>query len=129
MKATRHKRKRYVDMMLWQEILLLQHFFKGVWCVENVVPFYTPLVPGVKVGRHMYWANFDVGDYVEPSPPDFINLANVAGKKRLQDYLGIHYEKNIYYGDNHCPAQILRNCVHPNEGAAIFERARKSLAT
>jgi len=129
MKATRHKRKRYVDMMLWQEILLLQHFFKGVWCVENVVPFYTPLVPGVKVGRHMYWANFDVGDYVEPSPPDFINLANVAGKKRLQDYLGIHYEENIYYGDNHCPAQILRNCVHPNEGAAIFERARKALAT
>lgn len=120
-KGTRHKLNRYVDMSLYQEILYLKHFFKGKWVVENVVPFYEPLMPGKRVGRHMYWANFDVGDYVEEKPSDFINLANLAGKKKLMDWLGIHYDENIYYGNNHCPAQILRNCVHPNEGMAVMK--------
>lgn len=123
-KATRHKHlRRYSDMSLYQEILYLQHFFKGKWVVENVVPYYEPLIPGKRLGRHMYWSNFDVGDYQEPIPKYFINLANVAGKKKLMDWLGIHYEENIYYGNNHCPAQILRNCVHPNEGLSILQAA------
>lgn len=125
MKATRHKKKRYVDMSLYQEILFLQHFYKGKWVVENVVPFYEPLIPGKILGRHMYWSNFDVGDYKEPIPKDFINLANLAGKKKLMDWLDIHYEENIYYGSNHCPAQILRNCVHPNEGKAILDKLKE----
>jgi len=125
MKATRHKQKRYVDMSLYQEILFLQHFYKGKWVVENVVPFYEPLIPGKILGRHMYWSNFDIGDYKEPIPKDFINLANLAGKKKLMDWLDIHYEENIYYGNNHCPAQILRNCVHPNEGKAILDKLRE----
>lgn len=123
-KATRHKHlRRYPDMSLYQEIIYLTNFFKGKWVVENVVPYYEPLIQGKRIGRHMYWANFDVGDYEEPMPKDFINLANVAGKHKLMDWLGIHYPENIYYGGNHCPAQILRNCVHPNEGLSILLRA------
>ena len=49
---------------------------------------------------------------------------NVAGKLAMQDWLGIHYPENIYYGSNHCPAQILRNCVHPLLGAQILAAAR-----
>lgn len=122
-KATRHKLRRYVDLSVEQEVLYLTHFFKGKWVVENVKSFFTDLIPGKQVGRHIYWSNFDVGDYIEPTPKDFINLCNVAGKKLLMDWLGIHYPENIYYGNNHCPAQILRNCVHPNEGMEIFRRA------
>lgn len=123
-KAIRHKHlRRYPDMSLYQEIIFLQHFFKGKWVVENVKPFYEPLIAPKIVGRHAYWSNFDVGDSVEPMPKDFINLANLAGKQKLMDWLGIHYPENIYYGGNHCPCQILRNCVHPNEGLAIFNRA------
>jgi len=125
MKATRHKLKRYVDLSLYQEVLFLQHFYKGYWVVENVNPFYEPLVKGKSLGRHYYWSNFDVGDYSEPIPKDFINLANLEGKQKLMDWLGIHYEENIYYGNNHCPAQILRNCVHPNEGKSILDNLRK----
>ena len=124
MKATRHKHlRRYPDMSLYQEIIFLQNFFKGLFVVENVVPYYAPLIAGTRIGRHMYWANFDVGNYEEPMPKDFINLANLAGKQKLMDWLGIHYAENIYYGNNHCPAQILRNCVHPNEGLSIFNNA------
>lgn len=121
-KATRHDLRRYPDMSLYQEIIFLQNFYKGKWVVENVVPFYEPLIPAKRIGRHMYWSNFDVGDYQEPIPQNFINLANLAGKQKLMDWLGIHYPENIYYGKNHCPAQILRNCVHPNEGLAIIQR-------
>jgi DNA (cytosine-5)-methyltransferase 1 len=122
-KATRHSLRRYPDMKLYEEILFLKHFFKGQWVVENVVSYYDPLIEPKRNGRHYYWANFDVGDYEEPTPTDFINLANLAGKQKLMDWLGIHYEENIYYGNNHCPAQILRNCVHPNEGLSIFNNA------
>lgn len=121
-KGKRHKLRRYVDMSLYQEIIYLQHFFKGKWVVENVKPFYAPLIQGTEIGRHVYWSNYDVGTYAEPKPENFINLANLAGKRLLMDWLGIHYEENIYYGNNHCPAQILRNCVHPNEGLSVFMR-------
>lgn len=126
-KATRHKLKRYTDLSLYQEIIYLQHFFKGHFVVENVIPFYNPLIEGKKVGRHMYWSNFEIGNYVEAKPKNFINLSNVAGKNKLMNWLGIHYKENIYYGKNHCPAQILRNCVHPNEGLSIFNKLKEHL--
>ena len=31
---------RYPDMSLYQEIIFLQHFFKGKYCIENVEPYY-----------------------------------------------------------------------------------------
>lgn len=122
-KATRHKLRRYPDLKLYEEILFLQHFFKGKWVVENVDPFYEPLIePTTKVGRHLFWssASFEASDI--PRPKNFINLANVEGKKALMDWLDIHYEENIYYGKNHCPAQILRNCVHPKLGLEIYNK-------
>lgn len=124
MKATRHKFKRYVQMELYQEIIFLQHFFKGLWVVENVVPFYTPLIPGQIYGRHTYWSNFNIKHTPERTPKDFVKLANLAGKQKLMDWLGVHYPENIYYGNNHCPAQILRNCVHPKEGEQILHNAK-----
>lgn len=123
-KATRHKLRRYTDMSLYQEILFLQNFFKGRFVVENVVPYYEPLIaPTKRVGRHLFWSNFDFEAEEVKQPSDFINLCNVSGKKALQNWLGIHYDENIYYGNNHCPAQILRNCVHPTLGEQIYAQA------
>lgn len=39
-----NKVKMYPDMALYQEILFLKHFFKGKWVVENVIPYYEPLI-------------------------------------------------------------------------------------
>lgn len=127
-KATRHKLLRYTDMSLYQEILFLKNFFKGRFVVENVVPYYDPLIePTKRVGRHLFWSNFDFEAEEVKQPSDFINLCNVSGKKALQEWLGIHYEENIYYGNNHCPAQILRNCVHPALGEQIYTQAISGL--
>lgn len=125
MKFTRHKHlRKYPDLKLYEEILFLRHFSSGPWVVENVVPYYDPIIPATKkLGRHLFWANFDFEDFDVKRPNDFINLANLKGKKALMDWLGIHFKENIYYEGNHCPAQILRNCVHPKLGAHILDAA------
>lgn len=122
-KATRHKSRRFPDMQLYEEILFLQHFYKGPWIVENVAPYYETLIPAKKIGRHLFWSNYEFEADDVKRPANFINMANLAGKKALMEWLGIHYEENIYYAGNHCPAQILRNCVHPDLGKQIFEQA------
>lgn len=120
-KATRHNVTKYIDLMLYQEIIFLQHFFKGKWVVENVKPYYDPLVKESKqIGRHLFWSNFDIEAEEVKQPTNFINKCNMAGKQALMDWLDIHFQEVVYYGKNHDPAQILRNCVHPRLGAQVF---------
>ena len=124
--ATRHKKRQYPDMKLYEEILFLKHFFKGRYVVENVSPFYEPLItPSKAVGRHLFWSNFDFEADDVKRPANFINMANLAGKKALMEWLDIHYDENIYHKGNHCPAQVLRNCVHPRLGLQIFNAAKQ----
>lgn len=127
-KFTRHNTVRFPDGKLFEEILFLKHWFKGKFIVENVVPYYEILLEPKKLGRHLFWSNFDISDIRIPTPPNFINLATVEAKKVMMDWLGIHYEKNIYYGKNHCPVQILRNCVHPDMGLSIFTDMMRSVS-
>lgn len=130
-KASRHKPKGYPDLRLYEEIIFLQNFCKVPWVVENVAPYYEPLIaPTKRIGRHLFWSNFEITDFEPPKPPaDFINLCNLEGKRKLMDWLGVHFEENIYYEGNHCPAQVLRNCVHPLLGLHVFECAMASLMT
>jgi DNA (cytosine-5)-methyltransferase 1 len=125
MKGGRNRKPRYPDMKLYEEILFLQHNHKGLWVVENVVPYYKPLVkPSKQVGRHLFWSNFDFDVEEVKSPDNFINMTTVEGSKKLKDWLGIHYEGNIYYEGNHCPAQVLRNAVHPLVGKQVYAEAK-----
>lgn len=124
-KFTRHNTIRYPDGKLFEEILFLKHWFKGKWIVENVVPYYDPPFNPTKIGRHLFWSNFSIPDIDIPTPPNFINLANLKGKQIMMDWLDIHYEENIYYGKNHCPVRILRNCVHPSIGLKILDAVNK----
>jgi DNA (cytosine-5)-methyltransferase 1 len=122
MKATRHTTKRYTDMTLYQEIIFLKHFYKGLFVVENVKPYYEPLIrPTAVIGRHYFWSNFHIPPFHIEQPKGFIDDAKVGDLKK---WLGINYEGNIYYKDNHCPAQVLRNCVHPDLGLHIFESSK-----
>lgn len=124
MKATRHTKKRYTDMSLYQEIIFLQHFFTGRWVVENVKPFYEPLIkPSWALGRHYFWANFMIGYFEMSNHDNFIQGDGPEHIESLKNWLGIQYEGNIYYRDNHSPAQVLRNCVHPKMGAHILKWA------
>ena len=47
------------DFRLYELIVYLKFFCKKPFVVENVVPFYEPLVkPNVNLGRHYFWSNF-----------------------------------------------------------------------
>lgn len=128
-KATRHKLRRYPDMSLWQEIIFLTHFFKGKkkkWVVENVASmYYEPLIkPTIQIGRHLFWSNFPIPYFEAPEQPKgFITTGTLAECEMLKEWLGIRYEGSIYYKGNHCPGQVLRNCVHPLVGLHILNAA------
>lgn len=109
----------YPDMTLYQEIIFLKHHFKGKWVVENVEPYYEPLLPGMKAGRHLFWANFNVTSCNIRTPK---NLAKMT-KEELQEHYGFKFEENIYLRPNHCERHILRNCVHPELGLHVFRCA------
>ena len=56
--ANTKAKRMYPEMSLYQEIIFLDTHFKGKYVVENVIPYYKPLIEAQKRGRHLYWANF-----------------------------------------------------------------------
>ncbi len=124
-----NRSRRYPDMGLYEEIVYLRKFCKTWWIIENVKPYYGALLDPITVGRHLFWTNFDFNIEDVERPKGFIRQKQVS-KQDLHDWLGIHFEKNIYYKwtdaegnvhKNHCPFQILRNAVHPLIGKQILE--------
>ena len=126
-RSGQNRKPRFPDMRLYEEIIFLKYSAPDVlWVVENVVPYYKPLVePSAKVGRHLFWSNFEITAEDVKRPAGFINLDNRAGAEKLKSWLGIDYEGYVYYDGNHCPAQILRNAVHPKIGLHILNDAQK----
>jgi DNA (cytosine-5)-methyltransferase 1 len=123
-RSGKNRKPRYPDLRLYEEILFLKHNFNGLWVVENVVPYYEPLIkPTAKIGRHLFWSNFDITPFEIKSPNNFINMGTVKASKELKDYYGICYEGNLYYNSNHDPCQVLRNCVHPDLGEHVMDCA------
>ncbi|MBF7687714.1 DNA cytosine methyltransferase [Acinetobacter rathckeae] len=128
MKATRHKVADYPDFRLYELIVFLENFYKGGWIVENVVPYYKPLIqPTKKVGRHLFWASFDIYAEEVKQPKGFITKSNLRGKQEMMDWLGMQFDEVIYYKGNHCPVQVLRNCVHPSVGKQILDSYQKGI--
>ena len=107
----------YPNMALYQEIIFLQTHAKCTWVVENVKPYYEPLIKAQQVGRHLFWSNFHI------LAEDISTPLFDSNRKGLEDWLGISYEGNIYYDGNHDPLQVLRNCVHPELGLAVLQSA------
>lgn len=108
----------YPDMKLYQEIIILKTFFKGKFVVENVEPYYIPLITPQKSGRHCFWTNFIISDIIIKSSS--IEKGRVIDKEKE---LGIKLsdKNNLGYRRD----QLLNNCVHPRLGLHIFNMAFK----
>ena len=106
----------YPDMKLYEEIIFLQHYFKGKYCVENVIPYYEPLIPAKKRGRHLYWTNFNL-----PNKLTDRNLKIVEKGKEMERLIKFHdYDFRRYKG-NQFIYKIARNLVDYEAGKTIFE--------
>ncbi len=106
----------YPDLKLYEEILFLKHYFDGLWVVENVKPYYEPLIPpSYSFGRHLFWCNF----HIEPFQA---TDADIQGGKR-QEWQDTHGIDISGWKFEDRTDKLLRNCVHPDLGKHILECA------
>jgi len=107
------QRPKYPDMVLYEEIIFLKHYYKGLWCVENVISYYNPLVPPQEIGGHYYWTNFLIPRRWAAS------REHDGGINRLQERKGFNLSK--YTGID--KRKALRNCVEPEVAEHILNFA------
>jgi|TARA_R100000501_G_C2628942_1_gene123372 DNA (cytosine-5)-methyltransferase 1 len=107
--------KRYPSMQLYQEIIFLQNWFKGKWVIENVKPYYEPLVkPSVELGRHIFWSNFNIVN----KKFDNVDVARSTSEELAKDL-------NLPIPMCQKARLLLRNCVKPEMALHIFDCAFK----
>ena len=98
-------------MNVYQQIILLQNWFKGRFVIENVLPYYDALIkPTIQLGRHVFWSNFRI------EKKEFHNI-DVA--RSTQEQLAVDLDMPI---PRLKPRLLLRNCVNPKLGLHILDR-------
>lgn len=115
------KKPIYPNMSLYQEIIFLQHHFKGKYVVENVIPYYEPLIPAKKRGRHLYWTNFNL--------PNVLSERKVKiseGKNEVRNLCKFHDYDFFTYKGKQPINKIARNLVDYEAGKTIFDVARET---
>ena len=109
----------YPDMKLYQEIIFLEHHFKGKYVVENVKPYYEPMFNPIERDSHLYWTNFRL--------PNNVNARHFDGlcqtKNEVEKLSKFHdYDFKKYKG-NQLLNKIARNLVDYEVGRTILETA------
>jgi len=113
MKTTR--KMKYPDMKLYQEIIFLDAFFDGKYCVENVIPFYEPLMPAKKRGRHLYWTNFNLPNIIsDRKNKDLARTKNMVSM--MSEFHDYDFKK---YKGKQAINKIARNLVDYEAGKTI----------
>ena len=108
----------YPDMKLYQEIIFLQHHCKSKWIVENVTPYYEPLMIAKKRDRHLYWCNFNL-----PNTLSNRTIKITTGSNEVRRLCAFHdYDFFKYKGDQRMN-KIARNLVDYEAGKTILETA------
>jgi len=106
----------YPDLKLYEEIIFLDKWFKGKYVVENVIPYYEPLITAKKRGRHLYWTNFNLPNELKER-----KLSIMEGKDEVNKFCKFHnYDFNKYKGKQR-KDKIARNLVDYEAGKTIFE--------
>lgn len=109
----------YPDMTLYQEILFLQGFYLGKWCVENVIAWYEPLIRPTQMGGHYFWSNFSF-PVIETE-----DRAHTATVEELQIRKGFDLSKYSHIDKR----LMLRDITEPELGKHILEWAFKEEAS
>ena len=110
---------RYPDMALYQEVIFLDNYYKGQYVIENVIPFYEPLIPAKKRGRHLYWCNFRLPNILSKRKnPDLSRTKNlIDAMSEFHDY-----DFRKYKGKQRMN-KIARNLVDYKAGKTILDTA------
>ena len=121
MKTNKVWKMKYPDMKLYEEIIFLQNWFEGKFCVENVIPYYEPLIKAQERGRHLYWTNFLLPNNInERKNPDLSRGKSKDIVNRLSLYHDYDFRK---YNGKQDIRKMARNLVDYEAGKTIFETA------
>jgi DNA (cytosine-5)-methyltransferase 1 len=118
-KGTGNHKPVYPDMTLYQEIIFLDNFFEGKYVVENVIPYYEPLIPAQKRGRHLYWTNFAL-----PNVLSNRKSISMDSKNEINQWCFFHDYDFWQYKGKQRKDKIARNLVDYEAGLTIFNTAR-----
>lgn len=114
----------YPDFSLYEQIVFLQNFADDTtkWVVENVIPYYEPLIPTISIGRHLYWSNFRI-----PQPSKLRKVKVCQGVNEVDNLCEFHKLDmdffNSYKGTQN-RNKLARNLVDYEVGKHIFDIAR-----
>ena len=117
---------KYPDMKLYEEIILLQNWFKGKYVVENVISYYEPLIKPQESGRHYFWSNFRIPkkDYgVQIGMLMHGTRKRIIREAQIPELMSLHgFDLDKINLPN--KRQVLRNCVLPELGLLILNCAK-----
>ena len=111
---------KYPDLKLYEEVLLLQHQYEGKFVVENVIPYYEPLIPAQRRGRHLFWTNFILPNNLNERKKVGVLTTMKDEIKKLSKFHNYDFKK---YKGNQRLDKIARNLVDYEAGKTIFEIA------
>jgi len=111
------KHPAYPEMSLYQEIIFLKYHFDGKWIVENVDPYYEPLIDAVKRDRHLYWSNFKLPGVLSYRPKAKIS----TGTDEVKELCKFHDYDFYKYKGKQRRDKIARNLVDYEAGKTILE--------
>ena len=106
----------YPDFKLYEEVIFLDNYFKGTYVVENVIPFYEPLIEAKKRGRHLYWTNFNL-----PSDLNERKSSIMESRNEVEKWCEFHDYNFRKYKGKQSMRKIARNLVDYEAGRTIFE--------
>lgn len=108
----------YPDMKLYEEILLLQGYYKGKYCIENVISWYEPLIMPQNINSHYFWANFTIPPMTKKSRCHYWTIEELEKRKDF----------DLSWYDITEKRKILRNCVEPETWKVILDAAVKNMS-
>lgn len=109
-------------MTLYQEIIFLETHFEGKYVVENVIPYYEPLIKGQQRGRHIYWTNFKLPQNINER--DFTGVMCCGSNDEVRQLCEFHDIDITSYKGTQRKDKIARNLVDYEVGLSIFNTAR-----
>ena len=112
---------KYPEMSLYQEIIFLDNHFDGKYVVENVIPYYEPLIKAQKRGRHLYWCNFQLPNDIAERSMKGVMCGQTNDE--LSKLCKFHEIDVSSHTGKQSKTKIARNLVDYEVGKAILERA------
>ena len=124
-KADKGMSVKYPDMKLYEEIIYLKHWFKGKYCIENVISYYEPLVKPIESDSHYFWTNF----YFKPWKH---TKRGILSSTKRGDQLTPRIERigldiKKFDINKTLMKKVINNCVEPELGLHILESSKKDL--